>query len=87
MHTCVPLTLYQNGLAMRNTEDVTSPSPSDYNLSLVGMLVILKVAFYKNYGRKREVLFFCSVQDTTRGSIHYSPHILLISSYIYPIAF
>jgi hypothetical protein len=47
----------------KNTADVTvSPSPSDYSLSQLGMLLIL-AAFYDIHGRKREVLFFCSVPD------------------------
>jgi hypothetical protein len=51
---------------MRNTADVTggklipvrSQSVSDVSNSLV--------AFYDTHGRKGVVLFFCSVQDTTR---------------------
>jgi hypothetical protein len=30
------------------------------------------VAFYDIHGRKREVLFFCSVSETTRVNLHYA---------------
>jgi hypothetical protein len=56
---------YPNYLAMRNTADVVvSPSPSDGSLSQDAVNPL--VAFYDD-GRKGEVLFFCSVPDTTRG--------------------
>jgi hypothetical protein len=45
---------------------VVSLSPADYSLSQVGMLLNLLIAFYDIHIRKREVLFFCSVPDTTR---------------------
>jgi hypothetical protein len=64
-------TLYQNYLAMRNTGDVTGGKPivvrsqSISDVSAVNPLV----AFYDIHGRKGEVLFFCSVPDTTRDLI------------------
>jgi hypothetical protein len=53
---------------MRNTADVKGGKPiaisaqSISNVSAVNPLV----AFYDIHGRKGEVLFFCSVPDTTR---------------------
>jgi hypothetical protein len=49
---------------------VVSPSPSDYSLSQV-LLYYPLVAFYAIDGRKREVLFFYFVPDTTRDYSKY----------------
>jgi hypothetical protein len=46
---------------------MVSDSPSDCSLSQEGMLKGLPlVTFYDFLGRKKEVLFFYSVPDTTR---------------------
>jgi hypothetical protein len=68
------LTLYQNDLAMRNTvtADVTGmPIPSDCSLISGGSGVNPLVAFHDIHGRKAEVLFFCSVPDTTQYKTKY----------------
>jgi hypothetical protein len=57
-----------NYLAMRNAADVTGGNPiavPSQSIS-VGNAVNPLVAFYDIHERKREVLFFCSVPDTTR---------------------
>jgi hypothetical protein len=61
-------TSYQNDLSMRDTSDVTGGKPIAVLLKSisVGDAVNPLVAFYDIHGRKREVLFFCSVPDTTR---------------------
>jgi hypothetical protein len=53
---------------MRNTADVTGGKPIAVWLqSLSGWDAVNPlVAFYEIHGRKREVLFFCSVPDTTK---------------------
>jgi hypothetical protein len=52
-------TFYQNDLAMKNTADVTYLTWNADNPL---------VAFYDIHGRKREVLFFSFVPDTTRDT-------------------
>jgi fermentation-respiration switch protein FrsA (DUF1100 family) len=61
-------TSYQNYLAIRNTADVTDGKPiAVWSLSMSGVSAFnLLVAFYDIHGRKREVLFFYFVTDTTR---------------------
>jgi hypothetical protein len=53
---------------MRTTADVTGGKPIAVRLqSISGVSAIYYlVAFYDIHGRKGEVLFFCSVPDTTR---------------------
>jgi hypothetical protein len=46
-----------------------SPSPSDYSILLGVSAINPLVAFYNVYGRKREVLFFYFVPDTTRDTV------------------
>jgi hypothetical protein len=62
---------YQNYLAMSNTADVTGDGDglavwlqSTRGVSAVNPLV----AFYDIHGRKREMLFFYFVPDTTRDT-------------------
>jgi hypothetical protein len=59
---------YQNYLVMRNTAHVTGGKPialrSQFNLVVSDVNPL--VALYDIHGRKGEVLFFCSVPDTTR---------------------
>jgi hypothetical protein len=59
---------YQNCSAMRNTTDVTgSNTIAIWSQSISGVnAVIPLIAFYDIHGRKREVVFFYSVPDTTR---------------------
>jgi hypothetical protein len=61
---------YQNNLARRNTADVTGGKPIIViSQSISGVSADnLLVAFYDIHGRKREVLFFCSVPNTTQDS-------------------
>jgi hypothetical protein len=61
-------TFYQNDLAMRNTSDVTGDKPIARLIAVFsgGDAVNPLVAFYNTHGRKRDVLFFCSVPDTTQ---------------------
>jgi hypothetical protein len=40
------------------------------------------VAFYDIHGRKREVLFFCSVPDTTRDMLSLTRHLFLFTYYL-----
>jgi hypothetical protein len=57
---------------MRNTADVSGGKPIaalSQSISAVNA-VIPFVAFYDIHGRKREVLFFYSVPDTTRDIKH-----------------
>jgi hypothetical protein len=59
-------TLYQN-YAMRNTVDVTYRPIALLSQSISGVNAINPlVAFYDIHGRKREVLCFYFVPDTTR---------------------
>jgi hypothetical protein len=61
-------TFYQNYLAMSNAANVAGGKPItvwSQSFSDVNAMNPL-VAFYDNHGRKREVLFFYSVPDTTR---------------------
>jgi hypothetical protein len=53
---------------MRNTADMTGSKLITVGLQSIsgGDTVNPLVAFYGTRGRKREVLFFCSVSDTTR---------------------
>jgi hypothetical protein len=62
---------YQNYLAMSNTADVTGGKPivvGSQSVSGVNAINPL-VAFYDIHGRKREVLFFYFVSDTTQHYI------------------
>jgi hypothetical protein len=60
-------TFYQNYLAMSNTADVTGGKPIDvWSQSVWGVNAINPLAFYDIHGKKREVLFFYFVPDTTR---------------------
>jgi hypothetical protein len=61
----------QNCLAMRYTTDVTCGKPiAVWSQSISGVSAINPfVAFYDIHGRKREVLFFYSVPDTTRDDL------------------
>jgi hypothetical protein len=64
---------YQNCLAMRNTAEVTGGKPiavGSQSISSVSAISPL-VAFYDIHGRKREVLFFCFIPDTTRDMRYY----------------
>jgi hypothetical protein len=58
----------KNELAVKNTADVTGGKPIAVLLkSISGVSAINPlVAFYDIHGRKREVLFFYFVSDTTR---------------------
>jgi hypothetical protein len=56
---------------MRNTIDVPGGKPIavwSYSISGVSAINSL-VAFYDIHGRKEELLFFCSVPDTTQDYI------------------
>jgi hypothetical protein len=59
---------YQNDLAMRNTADATGGKPTVVcSQTIIDVSAVnLLVAFYNIHGKKRKVLFFCSVSDTTR---------------------
>jgi hypothetical protein len=62
------LAFYKNDMALRNTTDVTGCKPvavRSESISGVGVVNPLG-AFYDIHGRKREVLFFYSVPDTTQ---------------------
>jgi hypothetical protein len=65
-------TFYQNYLTMRNTVDVASGNPiAVCSQSISGRDTVNPlVAFYNIHGRNREVLFFFSVPDTTRHTLH-----------------
>jgi hypothetical protein len=60
---------YQNNLAMRNTVDVTGGKPIAVLLqSILGVCANNPlVVFYEIHKRKRGVLFFYFLPDTTRG--------------------
>jgi hypothetical protein len=61
-----------NDLAIRNTIDMTGGKPIAVWLQSIsggGDAVNPLVAFYGIRGRKREVLFFCSVLDTTQDAL------------------
>jgi hypothetical protein len=64
---------YQNRLAVRNTADMTrGKSIAVLSQFISGVSAINPlVAFYDIYGRKREVLCFYSVPDTTRDIYRY----------------
>jgi hypothetical protein len=64
-------TFYQNDLAIRSTLEVTGGKPIAVRLQSIsgGDAVNLLVAFYDIHVRKREVLIFCSVPDTTRDNV------------------
>jgi hypothetical protein len=66
-------TLYLNYLVMRNTEKVFCLMAVISGVSAVNPLVV----FYNMHGRIGEVLFFWSIPDSTRDTIHtthaYSP--------------
>jgi hypothetical protein len=51
-----------------NTADVTGGKPIAVLLQSISDVSFVNplVAFYNIHGRKGKVLFFCSVQDTTR---------------------
>jgi hypothetical protein len=59
---------YQNDLAMRNTAYVTDGKPIAVCLQSMsgGDVVNSLLVFYEIYGRKRDVLFFCFLPDTTQ---------------------
>jgi hypothetical protein len=61
-------TFYQNYLAMRNAADMTGGKLiAVWSQSISGASAIDPlVAFYDTHGRKREVLFFYFVPDTTQ---------------------
>jgi hypothetical protein len=61
-----------NYLAVRNTADVKNGKPiAVWSQSISGVSADNpSVAFYDIHGRKREVLFFYFVQDTTRNVIN-----------------
>jgi hypothetical protein len=64
----VRLAHFTKDLAMRNTADVID-GPSSYDLSPSGVKAVNSlVAIYYTHGRKGEVLFVCSIPDTTRDS-------------------
>jgi hypothetical protein len=77
---------YQKDLALRNTADVTSGKliatclQSISGVSAVDPLV----AFYDIHGRKREMLFFCSVPDTTRDQSSFF-FFLPLSHYVWSV--
>jgi hypothetical protein len=59
-------------LATKNTVEVTGGKPVAIQLqSISGVLTPVNhlVAFYDIRGRKGEVLFFCSISDTTRDKV------------------
>jgi hypothetical protein len=60
-------------LAMRNTADVTGGKPiAIQSQSISGVSAVNPlVAFYDIHGKSVEVLFFCSVPDTTGDSRRY----------------
>jgi hypothetical protein len=59
--------LYQKYLGVRNTADVTSGTPiAVWSQTISGVSAVNPlVAFYDIHGRKREILFFYFVPDTT----------------------
>jgi hypothetical protein len=63
-------TFHQNYLAISNTADMTDGKPiAVWSQSISGVNAINPlVAFYDFHGRKRQVLFFYFVLDTTRDS-------------------
>jgi hypothetical protein len=65
--SCETPKFYQNYLSMRNTADVTGgESIAVRSQSISGVSAVNPlVAFYDIHGRKREVLFFYFVPDTT----------------------
>jgi hypothetical protein len=68
------ITFYQNYLAISNTADVTGGKPiAAWSQSISGVNAINHlVAFYGIHGRKRVVLFFYSVPDTTRVFVNHN---------------
>jgi hypothetical protein len=63
-------TFYQNYLAVSNTADVTGKLIAVRSQSISDVNTINSlVAFYDIHGRKREVLFFYFVPDTTRDHV------------------
>jgi hypothetical protein len=64
-------TFHHNDLAMRNTADVAGGKPIAIWLQYIsdGDTVNPLVAFYDIHERKREVLLFYSVPDTTRDLV------------------
>jgi hypothetical protein len=57
---------YQNYLAMSNTADVTGGKPAVRSQFISGVNAVNPlVAFYDIHGKKKEVLFFYFVPDTT----------------------
>jgi hypothetical protein len=64
IHTYKPFTLYAHVLQKLLSYEENS-SPSDHSLSGVSAVNPL-VAFYDIHGRKKQVLFFYFVPDTTR---------------------
>jgi hypothetical protein len=67
---------------MRYTADVTGGKPIGVLLQSMsgGSAINPLVAFYDIHGRKKEVLFFCSVTDTTRD---YNDDFSLLCNIIY----
>jgi hypothetical protein len=62
-------TFYHNYLIMKNTADVTGKPIAVWSQSISDVSAINPlVAFYDIHGRKREVLFFYFVPDTTLDS-------------------
>jgi hypothetical protein len=61
-------TFHQNNSALRNTAEATGSKPFAVWLQLIsgGDAVNLLVAFYDIHGRKKEMLYFYSVPDTTQ---------------------
>jgi hypothetical protein len=55
---------------MSNTADVTGGKPNAVQSQSISDVSAVNplIAFYDTHGRKGEMLFFCSVPDTTRDS-------------------
>jgi hypothetical protein len=73
---------------MRNTADVTGGKPIAVLLqSISGVSAINPlVAFYDIHGRKKEVLFFYFVPDTTRDLYVYNIHNVVKKHFKFSIA-
>jgi hypothetical protein len=84
-YSSVTPTFYHNYLTMRDTADVTGGKPiAVCLLSISGVSAINPlIAFYDIHGRKREVLFFYFVPDTTRDKITKTLEFNLILSKTY----
>jgi hypothetical protein len=68
----------RNYLATRSTAELTGGKPIAVRSQYISDVCAVNslVAFYDVHGRKGEVLFFCSVPDTTRETPHTLSHVI-----------